>query len=193
MVAGVTKRDMIAAAAGAVVARYPWMTVNAAQSVATKAWKVGGWQAVAGLYALQTNPQRPIDIPGPINVGWTPREQQVIDFAVDQASRAGQFLREEVFIPETIAVARERGKISVPTAARKKTKFNRAVSAGMKAAKASKYYGKKGTLSSPKKAFSAVTKIASKLSRGKAVRRTGSSGVIARAMPKWGKGPRSGR
>jgi len=76
---------------------------------------------------------------------------------------------------------------------RKVSKFNRAVSAGMKAAKGSRYYGKKGVLSSPKKAFAAVTKIASKLSKGKKVSRTGSSGVIARAMPKWGTGPRSGR
>jgi hypothetical protein len=73
------------------------------------------------------------------------------------------------------------------------TQFNRAVKLGMAAAKKSKFYGKKGTLTSPKRAFAAVTKIASKLSRGKAVRRTGSSGVIARAMPKWGTGPRSGR
>jgi len=73
------------------------------------------------------------------------------------------------------------------------SQFNSAVKKGMAAAKKSKYYGAKGTLSNPKRAFAAVTKVASKLSRGKAVRRTGSTGVIARAMPKWGTGPRSGR
>ena len=76
---------------------------------------------------------------------------------------------------------------------RKKSKFNKAVSAGMKAAKKSKFYGKKGTFANVKKAFSAVTKIASRLSKGMTVSRKGSSGVIARAMPKWGTGPRSGR
>jgi len=101
------------------------------------------------------------------------------------AAPVSQFLREEVFTPENIAVARERGVISVPTAARKKTKFNRAVSAGMKAIKGSKYYGKKGTFNNSRKAFSAVTKIASKLSKGQKVSRTGSSGVIARAIPKY--------
>lgn len=191
MVAGVTKRDMIAAAAGAVAARYPGMTAKAAKNVASRAWKIGGWQAVAAIYAIQTNPQRSIDIPGPINVGWTPREQQVIDFAVDQARKVGALVPE--FDVEDLI--RPAGLLSpLPHRPKQKaSKFNRAVSAGMKAAKASKYYGKKGTLSSPKKAFAAVTKIASKLSRGKAVRRTGSSGIIARAMPKWGKGPRSGR
>jgi len=109
------------------------------------------------------------------------------------AAPISQFLREEVFTPEHLETARESGVISSPLAARKKTKFNRAVSAGMKAVKRSKYYGKKGTFNNSRKAFSAVTKIASKLRRGVKVSRTGSSGVIARAMPKWGKGPRSGR
>jgi len=109
------------------------------------------------------------------------------------AQPVGQFLREEVFTPEHLERGRESGVISSPLAARKKTKFNRAVSAGMKAIKGSKYYGKKGTFNNSRKAFSAVTKIASKLRRGVKVSRTGSSGVIARAMPKWGKGPRSGR
>jgi len=76
---------------------------------------------------------------------------------------------------------------------RKKSKFNKAVSAGMKAAKASKFYGKKGTFANVKKAFSAVTKIASRLSKGLKVSKTGSSGVIAKAMPKWVNLPRGGR
>jgi len=95
-------------------------------------------------------------------------------------------LRLERFVQDTLAIRAEKKK-------RKKSKFNQAVGAGMKAAKASKFYGKKGTLTNSKAAFAAVTKIASKLRRGLKVSRTGSSGVIARAMPKWGKGPRSGR
>jgi len=50
---------------------------------------------------------------------------------------------------------------------RTKTKFNRAVGAGMKAAKASASYGKKGVINAPKKAFAAVTKIASKINKAK--------------------------
>lgn len=50
---------------------------------------------------------------------------------------------------------------------RTKTKFNRAVSAGMKAAKRSTSYGKKGVINAPKKVFTTVTKIASKISKAK--------------------------
>jgi len=48
-----------------------------------------------------------------------------------------------------------------------KSKFNKAVGAGMKAAKASASYGKKGVITAPKKAFAAVTKMASKINRSK--------------------------
>ena len=117
------------------------------------------------------------------------------------AAPATQFLREQVFTPQNLQRGLESGVISAPAfldplrerltgQKRKKSTFNRAVSAGMKAAKKSKVYGKKGTLSNPKRAFAAVTKIASKLLKGKTVRRTGSSGVIARAMPKISQGGR---
>jgi len=50
---------------------------------------------------------------------------------------------------------------------RTKSKFNKAVGAGMKAAKASASYGKKGIINAPKKAFKAVVGIASKINRAK--------------------------
>jgi len=50
---------------------------------------------------------------------------------------------------------------------RTKSKFNKAVGAGMKAAKASTSYGKKGVINAPKKAFAAVTKLASKINKAK--------------------------
>jgi len=50
---------------------------------------------------------------------------------------------------------------------RTKSKFNRAVGAGMKAAKASASYGKKGIINAPKKAFAAVTKMASRINKAK--------------------------
>jgi hypothetical protein len=74
-----------------------------------------------------------------------------------------------------------------PTAPKKKkvSKYNRAVAAGMKAAKASVSYGKKGTLSSPKKAFAAVNRTASKIKQGKKVSTKGVIGKIARAARRF--------
>ena len=46
------------------------------------------------------------------------------------------------------------------------TKFNRAVKEGMKIVRSSSSYGKKGTISNSKKAFSAVTKSVSKARKG---------------------------
>lgn len=65
-----------------------------------------------------------------------------------------------------------------------KSKFNKAVSAGMKAVKSSKSYGKKGTINNARRAFSAVTKVASKINKGKKVSAKGVTGTIARAVRK---------
>jgi len=46
------------------------------------------------------------------------------------------------------------------------TKFNKAVKEGMKIVRSSSSYGKKGTISNSKKAFSAVTKAVSKARKG---------------------------
>ena len=50
---------------------------------------------------------------------------------------------------------------------RTKSKFNTAVSKGMQAIKDSTSYGKKGVINAPKKAFAAVTKMASKINKGR--------------------------
>ena len=68
------------------------------------------------------------------------------------------------------------------TRARRKSKFNRAVSAGMAAVRKSKSFGKAGKINNAKRAFSAVTKVASKVNRGKKVSAKGVSGTIARAV-----------
>jgi hypothetical protein len=75
-------------------------------------------------------------------------------------SRALQSPRQRVFeaAVETALVPSKRKKAM--------TKFNRAVKEGMKIVKASKSYGKKGTISNGKKAFSAVTKAVSKARKG---------------------------
>ncbi len=65
---------------------------------------------------------------------------------------------------------------------KRKSQFNQAVSAGMKAVRASKFYGKKGTINNAKRAFSSVTKVASKVNKGKKVSTKGVTGTIARAV-----------
>ena len=61
----------------------------------------------------------------------------------------------------------------VKKAKRKVSKFSKAVGAGMKVAKASTSYGSKGKLSSPKKAFLTVTKVASAINKGKKPAKSG--------------------
>jgi len=74
-----------------------------------------------------------------------------------------------------------------PAARRKKrrTQFNKAVSEGMKAVKKSTSYGKKGTINNARKAFTAVTKVASRLNKGQKVSTKGPTGVIKRAINRF--------
>ena len=65
---------------------------------------------------------------------------------------------------------------------RRKTNFNKAVSAGMKTVKASTSYGKKGTINNAKKAFAAVTKTASKINKGAKVAKSGITRKIGLAV-----------
>jgi len=68
---------------------------------------------------------------------------------------------------------------------RKQTKFNKAVSAGMKAVRSSKSYGGKGKINNGKRAFAAVTKVASKVNKGKKVPKGAIYGAIARKVRKY--------
>ena len=63
-----------------------------------------------------------------------------------------------------------------------KSKFNKAISAGMKAVRNSSSYGKKGTINNSKKAFSAVTKTASKINKGGKVAKKGITRKIGLAI-----------
>jgi hypothetical protein len=65
-----------------------------------------------------------------------------------------------------------------------KSKFNKAVSAGMKAVKQSTSYGKKGTVNNAKKAFTAVTKEASRINKGAKVAKSGIKRKIGLAIKK---------
>jgi hypothetical protein len=67
---------------------------------------------------------------------------------------------------------------------RKKSKFNQAVSKGMDVIKKSTSYGKKGTINNAKKAFTAVTKTASKINKGGKVAKSGIKRKIGLAIKK---------
>ena len=67
------------------------------------------------------------------------------------------------------------------TPVRKKSTFNRAVSAGLKALKGSTSYGKKGVISNAKAAFKTATKAASARSKGKKMPKSGPSKVAYKA------------
>jgi len=111
---------------------------RAAIPIATNPYLAG---TALGLGALQTQPG-----------------QQLLDAAAESGAQTRRDL--DVALFNLQAQAEQKVK-------RTKTKFNRAVGAGMKAAKASASYGKKGIINAPKKAFAAVTKLASKINKGK--------------------------
>jgi hypothetical protein len=71
------------------------------------------------------------------------------------------------------------------TVARRPSKFNKAISAGMKAVKRSKSFGKPGSFNNSKKAFATVTKVASGLKKGRKAPRKGIRGTIARAIKRY--------
>jgi len=94
-----------------------------------------------GLGALQTDPG-----------------QQLLDIAAERG-RSDRVKFEQALTDLTMKTA--------PAVRRKKrSAFNKAVSVGMKVAKASTSYGKKGVINDSKKAFKAVTKEASRIKKG---------------------------
>ena len=92
----------------------------------------------------------------------TPQGQQLLDIAEERGRT------------DRLAVEREVQDLLYGTAEKvkrgtkkRKTKFNKAVSSGLKALKASTSYGKKGTISNAKAAFKTATKAASSRLQGK--------------------------
>jgi len=74
---------------------------------------------------------------------------------------------------------------SFPSPRKKKTTpFNRAISKGMSIVKGSTSYGKKGVINNAKKAFSAVTKAASRVNRGRKAPAKGLGRKLHTAMSK---------
>jgi len=100
-----------------------------------------------GLGALQTQPG-----------------QQLLDLA-EERGRMDRIRFEQALTDLTVGVKK--------STTRKKSKFNKMVSAGMKSVKASTSYGKKGIVNAPKKAFKAVVSAASAVNRGKKLPKSG--------------------
>ena len=65
---------------------------------------------------------------------------------------------------------------------RRRSSYNKAVSSAMKAVKKSKFMGKPGKFSSPKKAFATVNRTVSRIKKGAKVGAKGVTGVIKRAV-----------
>jgi len=103
--------------------------------------------AALGLGALQTQPG-----------------QQLLDLA-EERGRMDRIRFEQALTDLTVATKKK--------SVRTKSKFNKMVSAGMKAVKASTSYGKKGIVNAPKKAFKAVVSAASAVNRGKKMPKSG--------------------
>jgi len=76
-------------------------------------------------------------------------------------------------------------RVTIPKAMkRKKSKFNKMVSAGMKTLKASTSYGAKGKISNSKKAFAKVTTTASKILKGGKTAKSGITRKLGLMMRK---------
>ena len=88
----------------------------------------------------------------------TPPGQDLLDMAAERG-RSDRIKFDQTLTDLTMVTA--------PAIRRKKkSAFNKAVSVGMKVAKASTSYGKKGVINYSKKAFKAVTKEASRIKKG---------------------------
>jgi len=111
-----------------------------------------------GLGALQTQPG-----------------QQLLDIAAERG-RMDRIRFEQALTDLTIGVQKRKVKT--------KSKFNKAIATGMKTVKASTSFGKKGIISSPKKAFAAVTKTASAVKRTGKVAKSGIRRKIGLAIRK---------
>lgn len=122
--------------------------------------------------------------------GWQIVEPAVAP-VVDPIVGAGQFAYETA---EAAGVYDQPPGIQAPrfldplreklTGRKKKSKYNRAVSAAMKAVKKSTKGGKKGVISGPKRVFSTVSKAVSKVNKGAKVSSKGITGIAARAARK---------
>ena len=109
-----------------------------------------------GLGALQTEPG-----------------QQLLEMAEDRG-RMDRIRFEQALTDLEVGVGRTKTKV--------KSKFNKSIAKGMSVVKASTSYGKKGTISNAKKAFSVVTKTASAVKKTGKVAKSGIKRKIGLAI-----------
>jgi hypothetical protein len=102
-------------------------------------------------------------------LGYGAYEAGLLDPVIDPAQEVIRETAEDIVIP--LKQTRKRGA----------SKFNKAVSEGMKIVRKSKSYGKAGTINNAKKAFTAVTKTVSKARQGK---KSPKSGVLRKVAMK---------
>ena len=102
--------------------------------------------------------------------------------------RAREFITDPRGYSESIGVDfdpfKPIGGKAFPKTRKKTSKFNQAIKRGMSLVKGSTSYGKKGTISNAKKAFSAVTKAASRVNRGRKAPAKGLARKLHTAMTK---------
>ena len=112
------------------------------------------------------------------------RDRMVAEQEFGPGAAAIQKIAQRIMpVPLPLAQATVAGiELSEKTRKKTKSKFNKAVSAGMKAVRNSSSYGKKGTINNSKKAFSAVTKTASKINKGGKVAKKGIARKIGLAI-----------
>ena len=134
-----------------------------------------GTGTLLGLGALQTSPgQALLDAAAVRGAADRIAAQQAYDEAIFRATE----------LPQRQLQAGIESPVFRPAVKRKVSKYSKAVKAGMKAVKSSKFIGKKGTISNAKTAFKSVNLVASAVNRGKKVANKGVRGVIARAVRK---------
>jgi len=117
----------------------------------------------------------------------TPQGQELLEMAAERGRQDRirlERLIQDIQTPDRAYGAPPPYQAIAPqrVAKRAVSKFNKAVSAGMKAVKKSKFNGKPGKLTNAKRTFTQVTKTASKIAKGKKVSAKGVIGTIARAV-----------
>jgi hypothetical protein len=155
----------------------------AAVGTAARVTPTGAVAATAGVLAIQ-NREKIADLAA--------QGYQIVAPAGPALQEYGSGVVERALDPETYQQRFEpmRGRdvllqgITERKRPKRKSKFNQAVSKGMSIIKGSTSYGKKGTINNAKKAFTAVTKAASNVSKGKKAPKSGIKRKLHTAMAK---------
>jgi len=159
-------RSAAKAAVGALGRTAAYVTPRVAAAIpAAASYNPALTGAAIGLGALQTQPG-----------------QQLLDIAAERG-RMDRIRFEQALTDLTVATQKKTVKT--------KSKFNKAIKLGMASVKASTSFGKKGTINNAKKAFTAVTKTASAIAKGKKLAKSGIRRIIGQAIKPIYKRPTS--